>query len=66
MFDLFEVFIILTLWTPLFGERVYDVVAVTDETTCMRMEADFKEFVISQPELFLSIEVLCDANKQEI
>lgn len=58
MFDLFEVFIILTLWTPLFGERVYDVVAVTDETTCMRMEADFKEFVISQPELFLSIEVL--------
>ena len=66
MFDLFAVFIILTLWTPLFGERVYDVVAVTDEETCMRMAADFKEFVISQPELFLSIEVLCDANKQEI
>jgi len=66
VFDIFEVFILITLWTPLFGERVYDVVAVTDEETCMSMEVDFKEFVISQPELFLSIEVLCDANKQEI
>ena len=63
---IYEVLVLITLWTPLEGTREYEVMAMADEETCFRMEQDFREFVISQREMFISIEARCNAEKPEI
>ena len=63
---IYEVLILITLWTPVEGTREYEVMAMADKETCFRMEQDFREFVISQREMFLTIEARCNAEEQLI
>lgn len=63
---IYEVLILITIWTPAEGTREYDVMAMADKETCFRLEQDFREFVISQREMFLSIEARCNAEEQLI